>query len=165
MPASIRRAERLSGRSDAMATKSLYLNKVERNQEQGSKASMEAAPFDFTPLLPVGLPAAAAKWTGLAKYSFVGGNNDPEQVPLDGLIDAINAVLKREGRTLATYGLESGPQGYRPLRDFLTAKLRRDAGIDCVADDILIVSGSLQALDLVNQTLVAHRDTVIIERD
>ena len=126
---------------------------------------MTSATFDFAPLLPPGLPAPAAKWTGLAKYSFIGGNNDPDQVPVEGLIDAVNAVLKREGKTLATYGLASGPQGYRPLRDFLTAKLRRDAGINCVADDILIVSGSLQALDLVNQTLLAHGDTVIIERD
>ncbi|MGB6638026.1 MAG: PLP-dependent aminotransferase family protein, partial [Bradyrhizobium sp.] len=126
---------------------------------------MTAAPFDFTPLLPAGSPTAAAKWNGLAKYSFVGGNNDPEQVPLDGLIDAINAVLKREGRTLATYGLESGPQGYRPLRQFLSAKLSRDGGIACTADDILIVSGSLQALDLVNATLLGRGDTVIVERD
>ena len=74
-------------------------------------------------------------------------------------------MLKREGKTLATYGLASGPQGYRPLRDFITAKLKRDAGIDCAADDILIVSGSLQALDLVNQTLLARGDTVIIEQD
>jgi 2-aminoadipate transaminase len=123
-----------------------------------------AAPFDFAPLLPPGLPAPAAKWTGLAKYSFIGGNNDPDQVPVEGLIDAVNAVLKREGKTLATYGLASGPQGYRPLRDFLTTKLKRDAGINCAADDILVVSGSLQALDLVNQTLLAHGDTVIIER-
>jgi 2-aminoadipate transaminase len=126
---------------------------------------MTAAPFDFTSLLPAGLPAPAARWTGLAKYSFVGGNNDPEQVPLDGLIDAVNAVLNREGRTLATYGLDSGPQGYRPLRQFLSAKLKRDGGISCTADDILIVSGSLQALDLVNATLLARGDTVIIERD
>src|ERR1700723_2222830 len=126
---------------------------------------MTSATFDFAPLRPPGLPAPAAKWTGLAKYSFIGGNNDPDQVPVEGLIDAINAVLKREGKSLATYGLASGPQGYRPLRDFLTAKLKRDAGISCVADDILIVSGSLQALDLVNQTLLARGDTVIIERD
>ena len=59
--------------------------------------------FDFAPLLPAGLPAPAAKWTGLAKYSFVGGNNDPDGIPVDGLIDAVNAVLKREGKTLATY--------------------------------------------------------------
>jgi 2-aminoadipate transaminase len=127
--------------------------------------AMTSAPFDFAPLLPAGLPAPAAKWTGLAKYSFVGGNNDPDQVPVEGLIDAVDAVLRREGRTLATYGLASGPQGYRPLREFLTAKLKRDAGIDCAADDILIVSGSLQALDLVNATLLSRGDTVIIERD
>jgi 2-aminoadipate transaminase len=58
--------------------------------------SMSAtAPFDFAPLLPAGLPAPAARWTGLAKYSFVGGNNDPEQVPIEGLIEAINAVEAR----------------------------------------------------------------------
>jgi 2-aminoadipate transaminase len=126
---------------------------------------MASAQFDFAPLLPPDLPAAAAKWTGLAKYSFVGGNNDPEQVPVEGLIDAVNAVLRREGKTLATYGLASGPQGYLPLREFLAAKLKRDARIRCVADDILLVSGSLQALDLVNATLLTRGDTVIIERD
>src|SRR5262252_4219070 len=126
---------------------------------------MTVATFDFAPLLPAGLPAPAVRWTGLAKYSFVGGNNDPEQVPVDGLIDAVNAVLKREGKTLATYGLANGPQGYRPLREFLSAKLQRDAGIACVADDILLVSGSLQALDLVNQTLLARGDTVIVEQE
>src|SRR6202000_1565555 len=126
---------------------------------------MTSATFDFAPLLPAGLPAPAAKWTGLAKYSFIGGNNDPDQVPVEGLIDAVNAVLKREGRTLATYGLAGGPQGYPPLRDFIAAKLKRDAGIGCTADDILIVSGSLQALDLVNQTLLARGDTVIMEQE
>jgi 2-aminoadipate transaminase len=126
---------------------------------------MTSAMFDFAPLLPAGLPAPAARWTGLAKYSFVGGNNDPDQVPVEGLVDAVNAVLKREGKTLATYGLASGPQGYRPLREFIATKLQRDAGIGCVAEDILIVSGSLQALDLVNATLLARGDTVIIERD
>ena len=121
--------------------------------------------FDYAALLPAGLPAPAARWTGLAKYSFVGGNNDPDQVPVDGLIDAVNAVLKREGKTLATYGLASGPQGYRPLREFLSAKLKRDAGIQCGADDVMIVSGSLQALDLINHTLLARGDTLITEQD
>jgi 2-aminoadipate transaminase len=126
---------------------------------------MTSAQFDFAPLLPAGLPAAAARWNGLAKYSFVGGNNDPDGVPVEGLIDAVNAVLRREGRTLATYGLASGPQGYRPLREFIAAKLKRDAAINCGADDILIVSGSLQALDLVNATLLARGDTIITEQD
>src|SRR5665213_2802788 len=121
--------------------------------------------FDFAPLLAPGLPPAAAKWNGFAKYSFVGGNNDPDHVPVDKLIAAMTAVLQREGATLATYGLESGPQGYRPLRDFLAAKLKRTAGIACTADEILIVSGSLQALDLVNATLLTRGDTVVVEKD
>jgi 2-aminoadipate transaminase len=129
---------------------------------------MEAAAmtrFDFKPLLPTGLPAPAAKWTGLPKYNFTGGNNDPDAVPVDGLIAAAEAVLRREGRSLATYGVAHGPQGYRPLREFLAAKLKRDAGISCSFEDILIVSGSLQALDLVNGALLARGDTVIIEQE
>src|SRR5437764_11433997 len=126
---------------------------------------MSSGTFDFAPLLPAGSPAPAAKWTGLANYSFVGGNNDPDQVPVEGLIEAVNAVLRREGKTLATYWVASGPQGYLPLREFLAKKLERDAGIETAADEILIVSGSLQALDLVNAMLLARGDTVIIERD
>ncbi|MGV7213649.1 aminotransferase-like domain-containing protein [Bradyrhizobium sp. UFLA05-112] len=123
------------------------------------------AHFDFAPLFPPGLPAPSARWTGLAKYSFVGGNNDSEQVPVDDLITAADAVLRREGRNLATYGLAHGPQGYLPLREFLSAKLKRDAGIICTVDDLLIVSGSLQALDLVNHTMLARGDTVIVEQE
>ncbi len=121
--------------------------------------------FDFTPLLASGLPPAAAKWSGFPKYNFVGGNNDADQVPVAQLLDASNAVLTREGATLATYGLNSGPLGYRPLREFLVGKLRRDAGITCTADEILITSGSLQGLDLVNALLTSPGDTVLIEQE
>jgi 2-aminoadipate transaminase len=126
---------------------------------------MSSAPFDFAPLLPAGLPPAAARWTGRVKFDFTGGNNDADRLPLDGLIAAADAVLKREGRTLSTYGLNSGPQGYLRLREFLVAKLKSDAGITCAAEDILITSGSLQAIDIVNSTLLARGDTVIIEED
>ena len=86
-------------------------------------------------------------------------------MPVDDLLAAADAVLRREGRSLAYYGVSNGPQGYKPLRDFLAAKLNRDAGIACTADDILLVSGSLQAFDLINGALVAPGDTVIVERD
>ena len=126
---------------------------------------MSSRSFDFSPLFPPGLPPAAARWAGRVKFDFTGGNNDPDSLPLDGLIAAADAVLRREGRTLSTYGLTSGPQGYRPLREFLVAKLKADAQIACTADDILITSGSLQGLELVNHTLLARGDTVIIEED
>ncbi len=126
---------------------------------------MSSTKFDFAPLLPAGLPAAAVRWNGRVKFDFTGGNNDADALPLDALIAGVTAVLKREGRTLSTYGLNSGPQGYRPLREFLVTKLKADAGINCAADDILMTSGSLQALDLINATLLARGDTVIIEED
>ena len=44
-----------------------------------------------------------------------------------------------------------------PLREFLVRKLKRDAGIDCTIDNILVTSGSLQALDLVNGVFLAPR--------
>jgi 2-aminoadipate transaminase len=121
------------------------------------------AAFDYAGLLRPNLPPAVAPWTGFPKYNFTGGHNDADSVPVDGLIAAAVAVLKREGTTLATYGLESGPLGYRPLREFISRKLARDAGVRCSADEVLITSGSLQGLDLVNQVLVGPGDTVIVE--
>ena len=126
---------------------------------------MSSASFDFTSFLAKGLPPAAVRWNGRVKFDFTGGNNDGDRLPLEDLVAAADAVLKREGRTLSTYGLNSGPQGYRPLRDFLVAKLKADAAIACTADDILITSGSLQAIDLINATLLERGDTVIIEQD
>jgi len=44
------------------------------------RKDMASASFDFAPLLAPGLPPPAAKWTGRAKYNFIGGNNDGDQV-------------------------------------------------------------------------------------
>src|SRR4051812_483900 len=121
--------------------------------------------FDFTPLVPAGLPPPATKYTGVPPFNFTGGHNDADELPLDDLIASASSVLKREGRTLAKYGFAtSGPQGYRPLREFLVTKLKRDAGVICTADEILITSGSLQAIDLINGVLLQRGDTVIIEK-
>jgi 2-aminoadipate transaminase len=121
--------------------------------------------FDFTPLVATGSPPPAVKWTGTAKYNFTFGNNDPDGLAVEDLKAAAQAVLSSEGRRLSDYRLLTGPQGYRPLRDFLVKKLKRDAGIACTADDILLVSGSLQALDLINGALLERGDTIICERD
>ena len=123
------------------------------------------APFDFAPLLAPGTPAPAVPWKGFPKYNFVGGHNDAKHVPVDALIAAATAVLRREGATLATYGLNSGPQGYLPLREFLAKKLSNHAGIGCSPDEILITSGSMQGLDLVNSLLLTRGDTVLIEQE
>src|SRR4029078_9445629 len=105
------------------------------------------------------------KWNGFPKYNFIGGHNDAKHVPVDALIAADTAVLQREGATLAAYGLNSGPLGYRPLREFLAAKLKGHAGIECSPDEILITSGSMQGLDLINNPLLAQGARVLIEKE
>ena len=50
-----------------------------------------------------------------------------------------------------------------PLRKFIIKKLLNGASMKCSEDEILVVSGSLQALDLVNETFLKSGDTVIIE--
>jgi len=121
--------------------------------------------FDFNSLVPAGSPPPAVRWAPPGKYNFTFGNNDPDGLDVDELMSAVDTALKREGRRLSDYRLHMGPQGYKPLRDFLVKKLKRDAGIECNAGDILLTSGSLQGLDLVNGALLARGDTVICERD
>jgi 2-aminoadipate transaminase len=108
------------------------------------------------------LPPPAPRWTGFAKYNFIGGHNDPTRIPAAALADAASTVLKRSGANLALYNSD-GPQGFRGLRDFVVAKVAGRAGIKCSADDVLITSGSGQGLDLVHRLLVEEGDTVLVE--
>lgn len=121
-------------------------------------------PFDVSTLFRANLPTpAAAPFKTFPKYNFVGGHNDAASVPVEALTAAAARVIAREGRTLATYGLNSGPQGYRPLRTFIADWMADCADMQDSADEILITSGSLQALDLVNQLLLGPEDMVIAE--
>lgn len=119
--------------------------------------------FAITELFRPGLPASEAPWAQPPRYSFVGGHNDPDNVPFGGLAEAAVNVLRREGTSLAHYNLGGGPQGYLPLREFVTDVLSVRAGIDAQPSDVLITSGSLQALDLVNELFLEPSDTVIVE--
>jgi len=109
------------------------------------------------------VPAPAARWGGNAKYNFIGGHNDRSLIPVEGLIQATADVLRREGADLALYSLAQGPQGYLGLRQFVADKLARWRGISARPDDVLITSGSGQAIDLINQVLLEPGDTVILE--
>ena len=82
--------------------------------------------FDYTSLLPPPMcPAAAARWTGFPEYNFVGGHIDDATVPVDELRAAIDRAMQKEGANLATYFLQSGPQGYLPCREFVARKLKK----------------------------------------
>ncbi len=119
--------------------------------------------IDYNRLFSADLPPAAPRWAPFPKYYFVGGNNDPEQIPIEGLIEAASSVLRREGSKLAIYNLGLGPQGYPGLRQFVADKCQRQRGIAAPIDDILITTGSGQGLDMISKLLVNPGDTVLTE--
>ena len=120
--------------------------------------------FDYSSFFRADIPPAAARWSGFPKYNFIGGHNDEDEVPVDFLAKAASDALLREGRTLATYRLQSGPLGYIGLRNFIAEKLAARAGMTCNTDDIYITTGSLQAIDLVIAAFLEPGDTVIVEK-
>src|SRR4051812_16943122 len=124
---------------------------------------MSSTGFAYPNLFGKKVPTPAPRWAGNAKYNFIGGHNDRSLIPIEGLIEATASVLRREGRELALYSLAQGPQGYLGLRQFVADKLGGWRGIEASADDVLITSGSGQAIDLINQILLEPGDTVILE--
>jgi 2-aminoadipate transaminase len=123
---------------------------------------MTAAGFAYRNLFSKDLPPAAPPWTGFPKYNFIGGHNDPVRIPTAAMAEAATAVLRRDGVKLALYNFD-GPQGYRPLREFVAEKVGQRPAIKCSVDDVLITSGSGQGIDLVNHLLLERGDTVILE--
>lgn len=120
--------------------------------------------FDMLGSFRSDLPAAAAPWQPPPDFSFVGGHNDAASVPFSGLAEALVNALRREGKNLAYYNLGGSPLGYEPLREFVIEDLGARAGIGGHPDQVLLVSGSLQALDLVNQAMLSPGDTVLVEQ-
>ncbi len=109
-------------------------------------------------------PAPSPRWSGFPRYNFVGGHNDADTVPVEALAETAARVIRARGRDLAVYNAD-GPLGNADLRRFVADKLRRKRGVDRAdAEEVLITSGSLQGLDLVNELLLEPGDTVLVER-
>lgn len=117
----------------------------------------------YAHLFRKGVPAAAPRFTGFPKYNFVGGHNDPTRIPVDALAEAARTAIAREGAGLALYNLGHGPLGHQGLREVVVHKLKRHRGIETTREEVLITSGSLQGLDLVNDLLLEPGDTVLFE--
>ncbi|MEZ5824549.1 MAG: PLP-dependent aminotransferase family protein [Geminicoccaceae bacterium] len=110
-----------------------------------------------------GTPQPAAAWSGFPRYNFTGGHNAAEMVPVEALAQAASRAILEEGHKLATYNLDSGPLGHAGLRQFIAGKLESQRGIAGTAEDVLVTTGSLQALDLVNALFLDPGDVVLME--
>ena len=121
--------------------------------------------FDIRKHLAPHAQTSAAPFTGFPKHHFVGGNIDEPTVPAAALAETVADLLRREGHGMAKYNMESGPQGYLPLRQATADMLNRRAGMRIGAKDVLMTSGSLQAMDLVNTAFLSPGDLVLIEAE
>lgn len=85
--------------------------------------------------------------------SFAGGLPAPELFPIEALRQAADAVLRERGREALQY---SATEGYLPLRSWVAERLGASA------EQVQIVSGSQQALDLIAKVLCDPGDAVAV---
>ena len=91
--------------------------------------------------------------------SFAGGLPAPEVFPVKEFQAACNAVLAQHGAQALQY---STTEGHRPLREMI-ARHNARYNVDVTADNILITSGSQQALDFVGRLFVNRGDYIVVE--
>ncbi|MFH2131066.1 MAG: PLP-dependent aminotransferase family protein, partial [bacterium] len=93
--------------------------------------------------------------------SFAGGLPNPQLFPVEALAEAANRVIRDSGRQVLQY---STTEGYLPLREFISERYQRKEGLTVHPEDILIVNGSQQGIDLVSKVFLNRGDHVVIER-
>jgi len=91
--------------------------------------------------------------------SFAGGLPAPEVFPVKEFQDACNAVLAEHGAQALQY---STTEGYRPLRDMIARHTGRYA-VEVTPENILITSGSQQALDFIGRLFINRGDYIVVE--
>jgi len=92
--------------------------------------------------------------------SFAGGFPDSAMFDVDGIRAASNAALAEEPGAALQYG---ATEGYNPLREQLAAFMASKGAKDVAADNLIVTTGSQQALDLLGKTLISPGDKVIVE--
>lgn len=92
--------------------------------------------------------------------SFAGGLPNPVSFPKKELKQSMERVIDQFGDEVFQY---SSTEGYRPLREWVAERYRDEYGMDVQADDVLITTGSQQALDLMGKVLINPGDALAIE--
>ena len=91
--------------------------------------------------------------------SFGGGLPAPEVFPVKEFQEACNAVLTKHGAQALQY---STTEGYRPLREMISRHAGRYT-VELTPENILITSGSQQALDFIGRLFINRGDYIVVE--
>jgi 2-aminoadipate transaminase len=92
--------------------------------------------------------------------SFAGGFPDPAMFDVEGIKEASSRALTEEPGGALQYG---ATEGYGPLREQLSAFMATKGAKDVAPDQLIVTTGSQQALDLLGKTMISPGDKVIVE--
>jgi DNA-binding transcriptional MocR family regulator len=92
--------------------------------------------------------------------SFAGGFPDSAMFDVAGISAASAAALQQEAGAALQYG---ATEGYQPLREQLSSFMAGKGVPDVAPDQLIVTTGSQQALDLLGKTMVGEGDKVIVE--
>lgn len=91
--------------------------------------------------------------------SFFASSPDPESYPVEDFRLVLRQIMREEGLDTLQY---APPAGHGPRKTHIAEKLR-NANIPAQEENLLILSGSIQGLDLVAELLLDPGDTVLVE--
>ena len=92
--------------------------------------------------------------------SFAGGFPDSALFDVEGIREAANAALTSEPGAALQYG---ATEGYNPLREQIAGFMQAKGATDVSPEQLIVTTGSQQALDLLGKTLISPGDKVIVE--
>ena len=119
-----------------------------------------AQPFNYENFFANNAPVTARAPNRRAKYDFAVAYPDPETLPLDELVSSLKTALDREGKDLAYY---PDPSGLPSLRQLVVDKLARDRDIHVSIEDVVLTSGSGEAIGMLIQAMTNPGDVLLTE--
>lgn len=93
--------------------------------------------------------------------SFAGGLPAPELFPVKEMKAAVDKVFEEHGQEAMQYG---AAKGVTALREVIQQHVKEKEDVDSKLDNVLVTTGSEQALDLVGKAFVDPGDTVLVEQ-
>ena len=93
--------------------------------------------------------------------SFAGGLPAPELFPVKEMKAAVDKVFEEHGQEAMQYG---AAKGVTALREVIQQHVKKKENVDSELDNVLVTTGSEQALDLVGKAFVDPGDTVLVEQ-
>lgn len=92
--------------------------------------------------------------------SFAGGLPNRDLFPVKEIEKATNMVFREDDRDAFQY---SNSEGFLPLREYICERYLNKKGFNISPENVLITTGSQQALDLIAKSIINENDEIIIE--